>query len=63
MPYLRRFDTAPMIQPILFKTVVYWTVVFMVRFLEKLVEYHSGSLLFALECCSKSFWFEHLRPG
>jgi hypothetical protein len=39
MPYLRRFDTAPMIQPILFKTVVYWAVVFMVRFLEKLVEY------------------------
>src|SRR3984893_17298369 len=39
MPYLRRFDTAPMIQPILFKTVVYWAVVFAVRFLEKLVEY------------------------
>ena len=39
MPYLRRFDTAPMIQPILFKTLVYWAVVFMVRFLEKLVEY------------------------
>jgi hypothetical protein len=39
VPYLRRFDTAPMIQPILFKTVVYWSVVFMVRFLEKLVEY------------------------
>ena len=39
MPFLRRFDTAPMIQPILFKTVVYWAVVFMVRFLEKLVEY------------------------
>jgi hypothetical protein len=28
-----------MIQPILFKTVVYWLVVFIVRFLEKLVEY------------------------
>ena len=39
MPFLRRFDTAPMIQPILFKTTVYWTVVFLVRFLEKLVEY------------------------
>ena len=39
IPLLRRFDTAPMIQPILFKTTVYWAVVFLVRFLEKLVEY------------------------
>ena len=39
MPFLRRFDTAPMIQPVLFKTFVYWAVVFLVRFLEKLVEY------------------------
>ena len=38
-PFMRRFDTAPMIRPILFKTIVYWTVVFLVRFLEKLVEY------------------------
>jgi hypothetical protein len=38
-PFLRRFDTAPMIRPVLFKTIVYWTVVFLVRFLEKLVEY------------------------
>jgi hypothetical protein len=34
-PFLRRFDAAPMIQPVLFKTIVYWAVVF----LEKLVEY------------------------
>jgi hypothetical protein len=39
LPFLRRFDTAPMIQPILFKTIVYWAVVFLVRFLEKLIEY------------------------
>ena len=39
LPFLRRFDAAPLIQPILFKTVVYWAVVFLVRFLEKLVEY------------------------
>ena len=38
-PFLRRFDTAPMIQPVLFKTIVYWSFVFLVRFLEKLVEY------------------------
>lgn len=39
MPFLRRFDTAPMIRPVLFKTFVYWVVVFLVRFLEKLGEY------------------------
>ncbi len=39
IPFLRRFDTAPMIQPVLFKAIVYWAVVFLVRFLEKLVEY------------------------
>ena len=39
MPFLRRFDAAPMIQPVLFKPIVYWAVVFLVRFLEKLVEY------------------------
>ena len=46
MPFLRRFDEAPLIQPILFKTLVYWAVVFLVRFLEKLVEYlvHGGTL-------------------
>ena len=27
LPFFRRFDNAPLIQPILFKTVVYWAVV------------------------------------
>ena len=46
MPFLRRFNTAPMIQTVLFKTSIYWAVVFLVRFLEKLVEYliHGGTL-------------------
>ena len=39
LPFFRRFDNAPLIQPILFKTVVYWAVVFVARFLEKLIEY------------------------
>ena len=39
MPFLRHFDSAPIIQPVLFKTLVYWAVVFVVRFLEKLIEY------------------------
>jgi hypothetical protein len=38
-PVIRRFDTAPLIQPILFKTVVYTFVVFLVRCLEKFFEY------------------------
>lgn len=46
LPLFRRFDTAPLIQTVLFKTVVYWAVVFLVRFLERLVEYliHGGTL-------------------
>jgi hypothetical protein len=42
LPFLRRFDAAPLIRPILFKTVVYCTVVFLVRVLEKVVEYWFG---------------------
>jgi hypothetical protein len=47
LPFFRRFDTAPMIQSILFKTIVYWSVVFLVRFLEKLVEYWFGGGTFS----------------
>ena len=39
LPFFSRFDTAPIIRPVLFKTFVYWSVVFLVRFLEKLGEY------------------------
>ena len=39
LPFLRRFDNAPLIRPVLFKTIVYWAMVFLVRFLEKLGEY------------------------
>jgi hypothetical protein len=42
LPFLRRFDDAPMIRPILFKTVIYWAVVFVARFLEGLIEYLIG---------------------
>jgi hypothetical protein len=46
MPLIRRYDNAPLIQPILFKTIVYSIVVFLVRVLEKLIEYlvHGGKL-------------------
>jgi hypothetical protein len=39
LPFFRRFDTAPLIQPVLFKTVIYCIVVFVVRFLEHVVKY------------------------
>ena len=39
LPFFRRFDNAPLVQPVLFKTVIYWAVVFAARFLEKLIEY------------------------
>src|SRR4051812_19703857 len=42
LPFLRRFDRAPLIQPVLFKTLIYFLVVFVVRVLEKLVEYLIG---------------------
>ena len=31
LPFMRRFDGAPMIQPVLFKTAVYWMCVLIVR--------------------------------
>jgi hypothetical protein len=39
IPFLRRFDHAPLIQPILFKTVVYTFLVFVARLLEAFVHY------------------------
>jgi hypothetical protein len=42
LPFLRRFDRAPLIQPIMFKTSVYFAVVFVVRCLEKIIEYWFG---------------------
>ena len=39
LPFFRRFDGAPLIQPVLFKAAVYWLVVFLVRFMERIAEY------------------------
>lgn len=39
MPFLRRFDQGPLAQPILFKTVVYSLLVFVVRLLEAFIHY------------------------
>jgi len=44
LPFIRRFDTAPMVWPVLFKTIIYWAVVFLARLLEAMIEYwlHGG---------------------
>ena len=39
LPFFRRFDTAPVVQPVLFKTVIYCAVVLLVRFLERMGKY------------------------
>jgi hypothetical protein len=39
MPFLRLFDRAPLIQPILFKTAVYWVAVFFARLIERFVHF------------------------
>src|SRR5271166_5988879 len=46
LPFFRRLDTRPLIQPVLFKTGIYFTAVFVVRVLEKFGEYlfHGGTL-------------------
>ena len=39
LPFMRRFDGAPMIQPILFKTAIYWLCVLIVRLAEELFHF------------------------
>src|SRR6516165_7828967 len=47
MRSIRRYDRAPLIRPILFKTVFYWVAVFIARLLEHWIEYlRSGDYVF-----------------
>src|SRR5215813_11263985 len=39
LPFMRRFDGAPLIQPIVFKTAIYWACVFVVRIGEALIHF------------------------
>jgi hypothetical protein len=44
IPWLRRYDRAPMIQPILYKTAFYWVIVFIARMVERFAEFlHGGN--------------------
>ena len=39
LPFMARFDGAPLIQPILFKSAIYWVCVFVVRLIDIMVHY------------------------
>src|ERR1700719_1563955 len=39
LSFMRRFDGAPMIQPILFKSAIYWLCVLIVRLAERLLQF------------------------
>jgi hypothetical protein len=39
LPFFRRFDTAPIVQPVLFKTLIYCAIVLLVRLLERVAKY------------------------
>src|SRR5262245_28683846 len=45
---MRRFEGAPLIQPILFKTAIYWLCVLIVRLAEGLVHFLAGGGVIAL---------------
>ena len=47
IPFMHRFDGAPMIQPILFKSAIYWLCVLVVRLAEGLVHFLSAGGLIA----------------
>ena len=47
LPFMHRFDGAPMIQPILFKSAIYWLCVLTVRLAEGLVHFLSSGGLIA----------------
>lgn len=47
LPFMRRFDGAPLVQPILFKTAIYWACVLVVRMAEAFLDHlaHGGDAL------------------
>jgi len=53
MPFMRRFEGAPLIQPILFKSMIYWAVTFVVRLAD-------GYAQFLREGGASGAFFQHL---
>ena len=59
LPFLRRFDTQPLIRPILFKTIVYTLLVMAARLIERFIKYwiHAGHAAgFVAYALSKFTW-------
>jgi hypothetical protein len=61
MPFLGRYDRAPLLEPILYKTLVYWVFVFIARLLEALVEFlmHGHPLREFLPHLASTFRWHH----
>jgi hypothetical protein len=61
MPFLRRFDTAPLIRPILFKAVVYWLFVLAARLIEAVMRYliEMGGIGGFLPFMAEQFSWDH----
>jgi len=57
LPAIRRFNAAPMIRTVLFKTAFYWGVVFIARLLEGVIEFwiDTGSVTAAVDRIATSF--------
>jgi hypothetical protein len=59
MPFMRRFEGAPLIQPILFKSGIYWAVTFVVRVADGFVQFvHEGGMpgAFLQHLVDQFFW-------
>ncbi len=63
LPMVGRFDGRPLIWPILFKTLIYFSVVLVVRLLEGLLEYWfgGGSVAGSLHYVEQHFFLASLR--
>jgi hypothetical protein len=61
MPFLGRYDRAPLLEPILYKTLIYWVFVFIARLLEALVEFlmHGHPLREFLPHLASTFRWHH----
>ena len=62
---MRRFDGAPLIQPILFKSAIYWLYVFIVRLAERFVHFLAtgGGMAGRSEICQRDRGRHDRRGG
>ena len=64
MPFLKLFDRAPLIQPILFKTAIYWFATFIARLAGPFVFMRQWAVRWLLRTPTSGGWLRHLpRSG